>query len=119
MSVYYALISDAEHRKSLSGLTSLNDKEISIISQVFHFRRNKVQLKFGTSDYEMGPYNPNKELYIILHKKNLYINIYKLDDEWYLVGGNAFFDSSYKYQKYQYYKCDQLDGLIKCLEDIL
>jgi hypothetical protein len=40
------------------------------------------------------------------------VNIYRLEDEWYYV---RHIKDGYKRK---FYKCDQLDGLIKCLESI-
>ena len=41
--------------------------------------------------------------------------LYKYDDEWYIVVSY----SETKLNNFRYYKCDQFDGLLKCLNDIL
>lgn len=46
------------------------------------------------------------------------LNIYKLPDEWFIVIVSGGFRSGAWNHKSKYYKCDQLDGLIKLLDII-
>ena len=48
---------------------------------------------------------------ILMVKSGYYVNIYQTDDEWFLVYMRTPSDEFY------YFKCDQYEGLIKCLDE--
>ena len=54
---------------------------------------------------------------VFLYSSILFINVYKLKDEWYyveVINKTQPIDTGNKH----YYKCDQFDGLIDCLKMI-
>ena len=79
-------------------------------------RNNKPLLSFNSNEFTLifnmfqdVKYNSNVTKRTIIANKRIYV--YKLQDEWYIVGIPSEVDSD------KYYKCDQWDGLIKCLND--
>lgn len=80
------------------GLVSFNKKEVFEIYRVLE----KSKTCFGKLDLNYSA--DNTELFI--YCKDYYLgSIYKSNDEWY-----------YVYINWEYYKCDQLDGLLELLE---
>lgn len=48
------------------------------------------------------------------------IIIHEIEDEWFIINDFSSIDSRYNGPEHDnYYKCDQLEGLLKCLSDIL
>ena len=61
-------------------------------------------------------YEPYYELFYFRYK---YV-VYKLDDEWfYLIVNDYRVEEFSKYGIHRYYKCDQIDGLIDCLKNVM
>jgi hypothetical protein len=79
------------------GLVSISYKEVLKINEVLeskdYFRKVNLSYKPDTTGLNM-------------YSEDYYLGcIYKTDDEWY-----------YVYINWNYYKCDQLDGLLELLE---
>ena len=94
-------------RKTLT----FSDDEINILSKEvkvdIDLRYNKEDLK-GDNAYIF--YMPTQSI------DQLFAYIYKIPDEWYLLERTRKVWQAGT-DKYVFYKCDQLDGLIKCIKD--
>ena len=86
-----------------------NGEEINFTRKEIQYL-TKLYKNIKTSDYA----SKLLDNFLILRKDNLVINIYKLPDEWYIVGviPNIF------PHKPIYYKCDQMEGLVKLLDGL-
>ena len=95
MDEYYQRIDKTEWDKYLYNnmFIRFSDDEIKVLKNLF--------------SVEIGPYFMCIKLFV--HGSIIYM--YKIPDEWYLV----LFDKDYYHL---YYKCDQMEGLIKLLKDI-
>jgi hypothetical protein len=93
---------------------TLTDKEILILSSLYsnieiNHKNHEIDISISSGDDGI--------LNIVLSHKNVYTetlqyqNIVKLDDDWFIL------IHSIKGTGLVYFKCDQLDGLIKCIED--
>jgi hypothetical protein len=51
------------------------------------------------------------------NRNRINLNVAKCEDEWFLVCCHT--DDNRKNDNYFYYKCDQWDGLMKCLKEVL
>ena len=76
-------------------------------------RNNKPLLSFNSNEFTLifnmfqdVKYNSNVTKRTIIANKRIYV--YKLQDEWYIV--------KYLRDSFTNYKCDQIHGLISCLE---
>lgn len=96
---YYEKISDIEFRKISEIRIKLTPTQISIIGKITNVEVDKND----SSSNRIG----------ILPMNGWYYSNYiiQIPDEWFIVFP-AFIDGNI-------YKCDQFDGLLKCLEDIL
>lgn len=90
---YYTKISYREY----FGYTTEIDFDESIINYLTNIYKDIINFTY-------------KEAILILQNSVTPIYIYELPDEWFLVGNVG--DNNHQ----KYYKCDQLEGLIKCLQ---
>lgn len=126
---YYTKISDSEANGIMVGLISpsFTEKEISDIKNIY----SKIVIpKYFGLIYEVrvelkgiGDYRNKNIIDISLHCSKIgysrpswetvrsYHNIVKLPDEYYLLGSGG------KGKSVKWFKCDQFDGLIECIDD--
>ena len=89
-----------------------NDKTLIFSNDEINYLREKVKGKFLlTRNYKTGKYT---YISFIKDGDSDRIFIYKLPDEWYIAEPTVRFDD----MEYKYYKCDQLEGLVKCLNEL-
>ena len=96
MNTYYTKIDFNEfyYKRNRSEIFSFTDQEIKCLE-----RFGEVDIRF------------NKDIKYYLHVCLSTNKLYKMVDEWYYVYNDSIVES--------YYKCDQFEGLIKCLENVL
>jgi hypothetical protein len=94
------------------------DKEFNILRRFFAQYNTKIEKIQNERYFEGEPQNGEqvvgdgyygKDFLIVVSPRNSYINICKLEDEWYKV----YFSSN------QYFKCDQIGGLIEILTKLM
>ena len=107
---YYTEISSNIYYKKFDDRLILNENEINEINNFFDSWTKYNYIKY--IEYTIWIQSDYKE-----------ICLYKISDEWYYI---RFYFSEYeaytdkiKSEIYKYYKCDQLEGLIKCLEKLI
>ena len=106
----YSIIPYSEIRdRDEIDMQSFSDKELSLIKDVFinkegvnirSIKSDSMQISYKNSTDARGPVGPLRDRYV--HS----IGFFKGKDEWF-----------YVIIKSIVYKCDQIDGLLKCLED--
>jgi hypothetical protein len=105
--------------KGNENIVEFTDKEINKIMSIYNneeFHAKKPSFRYGV-DFQKSNGSTGTEgkydikLYHLgfLGKRELldYQSVYKLEDDWFILNTRP--DN--------YYRCDQLDGLIKCMED--
>lgn len=96
---YYEEISKNEYYNAYDETTDFTDDEISIISKFCK------KIEFGVI---VDGYNSTQDRMALYYLTEVYISIYRLVDEWFIVRKDE-----------KYYKADQIDGLIRLLNDII
>ena len=95
---------------------SMSDKEASAIFNIVNSYDNLICFKMRSPAIHGLIHD---EQYIVISdihlKSHQVVFVHKVKDDWYFVEDGRGKSSD----RYHYYKCDQWDGLIKCLEDIL
>ena len=108
---YYTKINNQEYNKLCNTLERdyFNKNDSPVIDNMFFQQQSPSSTQFWHIDRNLRWYKSyyNSKFYI-------YIGLSSFIDEWYLV--KSYVD---KYDIEEYYKCDQFEGLIKCLKDIL
>ena len=99
---YYTQISYDEWSNKV-GIITLSQSDKNIIHDI----------KIKGCKWISGRTNPCGSEYMTLVdnkklKSSIILNVYKFEDEWFYITGIL-----------GYYKCDQRDGMIKCLENLL
>ena len=99
------------------------DKEFNTLRRFFAQYSTKIE-KIQQERFIVGePQNGEKiisdgyygeDFLIVVNPRNCFINIYKLEDEWYKV----YFNKNSVY-KDKYFKCDQMGGLIEILTKLM
>ena len=74
----------------------------------------KLNVKIDTTEITTSS---TKHKFIRCHNDDVTMNIYKIADEWYIIECYIYDDNIDDVSIW--YKCDQLEGLLKCLKDIL
>lgn len=114
-------------------VTNFTNQELNLIKNKY----NNLNIGHTTIDHPYKPYLRALQRYHIkistdnqtkLIKGNYTINIDKLQDEWYIVMHSYVSDGNIYHGNeiisniswhYDWYKCDQLDGLIDCLNHLI
>lgn len=100
---YYKEISEFEWL-SYEDILQFNTNEIKEIENLMN---NKLYGELVIPQYSSG-------LYILSGSEKYYL--YKIPDEWYLISSNITKSNSYENT---YYKCDQIEGILKFIKDKL
>jgi hypothetical protein len=100
---YYKEVSEDEYDELSTSHVKFTTYEKEAIKKYFH------QVSRGLVEVEERYINP-KEYFLISYNHKVRMAISKIDDEWFMV---------LLYEKGRYYKCDQIEGLKKLIEDIL
>jgi hypothetical protein len=99
----YKEVSEDEYDELATSHVKFTTYEKEVIKKYFH------QVSRGLVEVEERYIIP-KEYFLISYNHKLRMAISKIDDEWFMV---------LLYEKNRYYKCDQIEGLKKLIEDIL
>jgi hypothetical protein len=103
------------------------DKEFNILRRFFAQYNTKIvktqneRFIFGepqNGEKVIGTGYYGKDCLIVVSPRNCYINIYKLEDEWYKVYFSNFNGLNTDH-KDKYFKCDQMGGLIEILTKLM
>lgn len=110
----------------------LDTTEINKIKNLFSGAN--ISLKVDDNNFQNGNVEGNVDgtyqyevKFLDIHIKDVFIHVYKMGDEWYMVYwcdvGKYQCDDMDNYNEWyesheKYYKCDQYQGLIKCLTDL-
>ena len=109
-SAFYTRVTSNDWAHLVNGtdvLIDMNPYEYDKLESSLYSICREKKYTYSLSKY----YTSNNGIYIRANISNkLSMNIYKLEDEWYYV---------YLYYIHDFYKCDQLEGLLKFLEDII
>ena len=93
------------------GENALTDKECQVIKDIIN---PYAYMKFDIKNQFISNYR--YQLIILTDRRHIgdiLIKIYKDIDEWFYVNTN------FKSYEHNLYKCDQIDGLVDCLNDLL
>lgn len=100
--------------KGNENTVEFTDKEINKIMSIYNnkeFHAKKPSYRYVVEFQKSNEGQYDIKLYHLgfLGKRELldYQSVYKLEDDWFILNT----------QPNNYYRCDQLDGLIKCMED--
>jgi hypothetical protein len=111
---YFTEISEQEFDRLYDGVfTEIDPYEISKIEKTISYTYDKelVLHRMGVGAYRVV-FRSNG-MWFREVRKNMSMNIYQLSDEWYYMWLHGDDDSG---DDDIYYRCDQFEGLIKCIE---
>ncbi len=99
----------------------ITDKTIQNPDKIKALLRDDVIFRIKTTesqvpmDYINLGYDPNKSGINDLKFK---VEIFEIDDEWYLVRYEYWKSAIYSYWSENFFKCDQFEGLVQLLQDL-
>jgi hypothetical protein len=79
---------------------------------ISYLQKRKINFKEGTKDNNYGRTCTYYMFRVIMFNTEINFFIYKLEDDYYLVRKNTIYVDLF-------YKCDQIDGLISCIDYLL
>lgn len=97
------------------------DKSIQNPDKIRELLRDDIIFRIKTTDsqtpieYINFSYDPNKSR---INDPKFQVDIFEIDDEWYLVEYETWIASLGSTWSEQFFKCDQFEGLVELLQDL-